>query len=331
MPADFGDVGGDAAPLGDAPDRREHIGDGEVAGGVVAGADVDREFARPGDDVDGALRHGELADGADQRRGLAAAFFDGENDFGGGGRRIVPQRHRHRAGMAGHATDRDPKACRSGNRGDDPERQAALQQHRPLLDVNFEITAQRFRPARQRADRRQIGSLVLQERRQTDAVGVATLQYRRVETAGDGGAAEIGRGKSHAFLLGKADHIEMEGQVSSGMAQMLGDDEPGQDTEASVEPAGIDHGIVVRADDQRFRASRWRSGNGRRHCRRHRFPRSCRPHASSHAIARRQPYAPVRNKCRSGRLAPPTTAPISAPDRGFGRRKRQGLAPRRLP
>ena len=85
----------------------------------------------------------------------AAALLDGENDLGGGGRRIVPQRHRHRAGMAGHATDRDPKACRSGNRGDDPERQAALQQHRPLLDVNFEITAQRFRPARQRADRRQ--------------------------------------------------------------------------------------------------------------------------------------------------------------------------------
>ncbi len=211
MPADFGNAGGNAAPRCNAPDRREHVCDGGVACGIVAGADIDREFASAGNDVDGALRHGELADGTDQRRGLAAALLNRENDFGGGRRRIVPQRHRHRPGMAGNAADRNPEPSRARNRGDDPERQAALQQHRPLLDVNFKITAQRFRLARYLTDGSKIDAFGAQDRRQAEPIGAAPPQYRLVETAGDRGASQIGRRKPHPFLLGKTDHIEMKG------------------------------------------------------------------------------------------------------------------------
>ena len=84
MPSDFNNLGGHAAPLGNSFDRRKDIGDGGVAGGVVAGAHVERQFAASRNDVDQAVRHRKLTDSADQRLGCTAALFDRENNFRGG-------------------------------------------------------------------------------------------------------------------------------------------------------------------------------------------------------------------------------------------------------
>ena len=81
-------------------------------------------------------------------------------------------------------------------------------------------------------------------------------QQRLVEAAGDGAAAEIGRGEPYALLLGKADHVEMKRQSPAGSMQMLGDDQRRQYAEAAVKLAGIGDRVVVRTDNQRFCAPR---------------------------------------------------------------------------
>ncbi len=56
----------DAAPPRDARDLGLDFVDRGIADRVVAGADIERQFAAPGDDVDRPVRHRELTDGADQ-------------------------------------------------------------------------------------------------------------------------------------------------------------------------------------------------------------------------------------------------------------------------
>ena len=83
---------------------------------------------------------------------------------------------------------------------------------------------------------------------------IAPLAAARVEAAGDRAAADIGRGEPHALLLGKRDHLEVERQPAAGAMQMLDRHQRRQNAEPAVVFAGIAHGVVVRADDQRLRA-----------------------------------------------------------------------------
>ena len=69
--------------------------------------------------------------------------------------------------------------------------------------------------------------MCIRDSRQTDAIGVAPRQRAFVEAAGNGAAAEIGRGEAHAFFLGEADHIDMERQLPPGAVQVLDDDDCG--------------------------------------------------------------------------------------------------------
>src|SRR6202042_716693 len=80
--------------------------------------------------------------------------------------------------------------------------------------------------------------------------GVASRQDRFVEVTGDGGAAQIGCGEPHALLLGKTDHIEMKGQILTGAMQMLSNDKPSENAETAIVFSGIDHGVVMRTDNQ---------------------------------------------------------------------------------
>ena len=65
----------------------------------------------------------------------------------------MAQLHRHGAGMSGGAADGHLVAHRAGNGGHHADRQVVLQQHRALLDVDFEIAEQVLPPPRQRWNR----------------------------------------------------------------------------------------------------------------------------------------------------------------------------------
>ncbi len=259
MAADLLHLGRYPAPVGNSRDGRDDVGDRGVARGIVAGAHVERKFAATRDDVDQTVRHRKLAHGADQRRGRSATLFDRENHFRRCRRGIVAKRHGDSARVPGDAANCDTEACRPGNRGDDADRQFALQQDGSLLDMELEIAAHRLRLARQRLDRGEIGTAFPQDRCQADPIVVAPLQNSLIEAAGYGAAAEIRRGKAHALLLGKADDVEMKGQPPAGALEMFGDDQRGQNPETAVELAGIGHRVVVRTDQQRL----CRSGGAR--------------------------------------------------------------------
>ena len=92
-------------------------------------------------------------DGADQSGAICLAeFLDRHDAFGGARQRIAPQRHRHRAGMAGHAGEicRQPRGA--GYRRHHADGKVLLLQHRPLLDVQFDIGMQFATRPRRRTD-----------------------------------------------------------------------------------------------------------------------------------------------------------------------------------
>ena len=249
---DLLDLGRDVAAPADLGDLGEHVGDRGVARGVVAGTDVERQFAPARNDVDRAVRHGQAADSADQRGRGRAALLDIKHDLGSSSSSITAHRHRHRAGVAGDAVDRDAVADGPGDRGDDADRQVLLQQHRPLLDMHLEIAQHLLGPPRQRTEIVGVEAGLVDHIGDALAVCVPPHQHGGVEASDHGARADIVRGEAHALLFGKADHVEMERQAPAAAVELFDHHEAGEDAEPAVVVSAIDHGVVVRADDQRL-------------------------------------------------------------------------------
>ncbi len=81
-----------------------------------------------------------------------ARALDREHALGRRRHRVLPQGHRHRAGVPGHAVDLDRVAVRAVDRGDDADRQALGLEHRPLLDVELGVGEDVLLPLRRLAD-----------------------------------------------------------------------------------------------------------------------------------------------------------------------------------
>ena len=111
-------------------------------------AQIDGEHHAAGNDVDRAGRCLDPADGADHAvlGMLARDLFQRQRHLGGAGERIVPQIHRHGAGVAGLAGHRDAQPALADDAGDDAERLALRLQHRPLLDVHLDVARGILRP-----------------------------------------------------------------------------------------------------------------------------------------------------------------------------------------
>ncbi len=245
-------VDGDLAPPRDRIDLREYVGRRRVARGIVSGANIERQLATPRDHVDGAARHRQPPYRADQRRRGGTTALHVEHDLRRRRRGVTAQPHRHRAGMSGLPGDGHAVADGAGDRGDDAERQPLLQQHRPLLDVDLEIAGQILRPARQRRDRFRIEAGLVNGIRHALAGGIAPLQHPHVEAPGNGAAADIVRGEAHALLLGKADHVDMKREPAPCPVELFHRHQAGQNAEPTVIVARVEHGVVVRAQDQRL-------------------------------------------------------------------------------
>ena len=129
------------AAFGDLFDLPDDIGHRHLAMRVGRRAHVDGERNPPRDHIGGAGHRVDIADGADQPALVGAAKFLDRNDaFGGARQRVAPQRHRHRAGVTGHAGHAHREAGGAGYRGHHADRQVLLLQHRSLLDVQFDIS-----------------------------------------------------------------------------------------------------------------------------------------------------------------------------------------------
>src|SRR5499426_3850995 len=103
--------------------------------------------------------------------------------------------------MPGTALDHHPVARAARNRGDDAGWTIAVQQHRPLLDMHFEIAHEILRPPREPRNRFGLAADAKQRIREAYAIAIAPLQQRLIKTPRNHAAADIGRAEAHALLL----------------------------------------------------------------------------------------------------------------------------------
>src|SRR5581483_5304452 len=101
---------------------------------------------------------------------------------------------------------RDAAALRR-DRGDDPDRQALVLEHRALLDVHLEVAEDVVR-SRARPDRVRVAAERPRCVAQDLAEPVREPRILRAEVAGPAAAAEEGQREAAALLVGKGDDLE---------------------------------------------------------------------------------------------------------------------------
>ena len=164
--------------------------------------------------------------------------------------RVAAKRHRHRAGVPGHAGQPRGKPCRTSDRADHTDGQVLSFQHRPLLDVQFEIGKQLAPRPRRRAD--MIGVEAERDERiaHRHALAVARVQNSLVERAGHRTAAEERRSETDPLFISKADDLDRERQALAVAVEVCDAGDGRDHAERPVPFAGIAHRVVMRAEHQ---------------------------------------------------------------------------------
>src|SRR6516165_1830288 len=247
----------DLAPLdrdpparGNAFRRAEHARVRRVAQLIADGADVHTQLATAGDHVRRTPRDLQLSDRAHQSRRTAAALLDGQDDFGGGRSSVAAQGHRHGARVARQAGNGDQAAYAAGDRRHHAKWRRRVEQHRTLLDVYLHETEKLAWVEGRRRNFRRIEPRRHHGLAHGNSVGIARVEYCRIEPARERAAAEECRPEAHAFFLGKSNDGQRVRQPHSRTAQ-LGNHRYGQQyPQPSIEPSGVDDRVVVRARHQ---------------------------------------------------------------------------------
>ena len=210
---------------------------------IVGRAQVGEQLAALRDRVRRAGCDRQPADrghGAGQRAGDVVGVDD---EASRSAERVGAQRHRHGAGVAPVARERELETRHARNRGDDAERQAGGGERRALLDVQLEEARRRWvEPAAG-------GQLPEPERpervRQRDAVGVAQVALVVVEHAADRPAAEDSAAEARALLEPEGDHAEAAARRTVG-PDRLGCVERAEHAERAVEAPAVRRGVQMR-------------------------------------------------------------------------------------
>ena len=152
--------------------------------------------------------------------------------------------------MAGPAVEPHLGARGAGDRRDDTDGRVALLQHRPLLDVQLDVSEQLLAAARGGA-----GSVAERGKRVAhgDAVRVGERERRRVERPRDRAAAEVRGAEPQPLLVAEAEHVDGERQADLLRAQPRDALDRRDHAERAVERAGVADRVEVRAEQQRAR------------------------------------------------------------------------------
>ena len=127
---------------------------------------------------------------------------------------------------------------------------ALLLQHRPLLDMQFDIGMQLAARPRCRAEMVGIEPELHHRLAHGESISIARIEHAFVKGAGDRPAAEQRGGKPHALLVGETDDLDRKGQPHAAPVQ-IGDAGDRRDhAERSVPFAGVAHGVVMRTQHQ---------------------------------------------------------------------------------
>ena len=217
---------------------------------IARRAEVDGELHFAGDDIDRSRLRLDAADRADELGiGLRDAL-DGEHALGRRRERVAPQVHRHRAGVAGLALQRDAQAREAVDGGDDADWQAFGFKHRSLLDVQLGIGHYRALFARHGADAGGVKAEGEQRLFDADSGSVGGFQHCRIERAGDRPAAEHRGSEAHALFVAEADHLDGEWQPLAPFVERRHAFDGAHHAEHAVVAAGVAYRVEMRPEHQ---------------------------------------------------------------------------------
>ena len=174
------------------------------------------------------------------------------DQLGGGEHRVVAQPARHRAGMPGLADALDHAVADiAANAGDDADRQFARDQHRALLDVQFDPGGE---PLRHRAAARPLPRDRRRRRRRAcipssvspvSVLGAArSAGVRRPNSARE---PDIGLAEARAFLAAQPVELDGAARLEAVAGKAAQDRKAGDHAGRAVEIAALRHRIEMRA------------------------------------------------------------------------------------
>ena len=242
-------------PLGGKPRRRRlRLGEHRRQGLRVEVSLVERDpaFLHHARHDSGPGRAG--ADRADPGAAAAGDLVDLGGHPGRGEEGVAAAVHRRAAGMGGLAPEGDRMPLDAEGAEHRPQRQIEVEEHRPLLDVEFQVGrgGGEFPPAV--LDLLEVDADLGQGGRQGDAGLVDQPPgLVHVEIARAGRRAEQALAEPRPLLVGPVDHAERDRRPA---AMLFGHAshhlDAGERVEAAVEPAAVGHRIDVAADEHRL-------------------------------------------------------------------------------
>ncbi len=222
---------------------------GERAG--VGVPEIDREAGTAGDGGDDAGVELDHARGPDSAA-VDGGALDRERGLGRRQAGVPADVHRRGSRVRRLAGEGQQLALDAGAAGDRGARQSLGLEHRALLDVQLQVAAEALQ-APAGLERPLEGDAVVREHL-ADRPAVAVGQRRegvRIETAGEGRAAEQAAAESRALLVGAVEQGKGPRRPLPAPGPGPEDTESGGHPEAAVEPASGRHRVEMGAERQR--------------------------------------------------------------------------------
>src|SRR3954454_7718932 len=211
------------------------------------GANVDREIREPGNDVGAAGGDRDLADVRGHVRPRACLLAQFERDPCRTGERVAPQAHRRRAGMVRLPAQPYAVAAKPDDRGDDPDLNPFGLEHRALLDVQLQVSAD-LSDAASLGYAVELVAALVHSVPQRHARSVDARTEASDILAGERAAAEERRIEARALLVHERHDPDGTPRLEDLFPQQAAGVQPGDDAEDAVEPSAGRHRVQVRAD-----------------------------------------------------------------------------------
>ena len=215
-------------------------------------AQIDGECHAAGNDVHRSGQRLDPSHGRDHaiRRVVMRDPFQRQRHLGSAGECVASHIHWHRAGVAGHAGDRDAQPRLADDAGDDPERTVQPLQHRPLLDMDLDVSQRLACAIGRRCDVVRRLAIGAKRIRQRYALRILTVERGSIEHTHAGARTRHCIRKARSLLVAEGQHLDAERQRPPGSENLARRQDAGDHAKRAVVAAGVDHGVDMRADQK---------------------------------------------------------------------------------
>src|ERR1700756_599503 len=214
---------------------------------VIPVAYVETQSRLPGNDVRRARFCFYRANRCHQSRSILGMVLDCTDPLRGRGQRIATKIHRRRSRVVGVPRECELQPALAGNRFDHSQRQAGILQHRPLLNVELEVT-ENILAHRRLQNFFWMQTKLLNRLAYCNTLRVPTTQDVLAEIADKRPAANKRDAEANALLFREADNLDGKRKF---MAVNGGEEcKSNHNSENTVVSSGVWYGVQMRAHEQ---------------------------------------------------------------------------------